>query len=325
MRRTIVFITIMLAMCLSISAYTTTAVLHEHNGKIATYEADSIQVAIDDAVDGDVIYLNEGIYPGFTITKKISVKGVGMATVIKDYVVIELPIDPIGGQTLLTEPMLEYLKVNKRISVSQSSNPVKWLKIKQCECEGIWLGGDIYDSYIDRCHISGYYSGIYGDYVGNGLVIGDNANINKLTIVNSRIYTTHGNLSNVTFINCHIVSLHSSPTVKNSIISSTKYYASWPSGARFSYCYIDSGARLESCETISCYERENVEGNNYLEYDSEEIAANGYYGSDGTIVGPLGGNTPYTLVPAIPKVTDGKLSVNPNSQQLNVTLTVSPK
>lgn len=325
MRRTIVFITIMLAMCLSISAYTTTAVLLEHNGKIATYEADSIQVAIDDAVDGDVIYLNEGIYPGFTITKKISVKGVGMATVIKDYVVIELPIDPIGGQTLLTEPMLEYLKVNKRISVSQSSNPVKWLKIKQCECEGIWLGGDIYDSYIDRCNISGVYYGFMGTFYGDGLVIGDNANVNKLTIVNSRIFETQGNLSNVTFINCHIVSLHSSPTVKNSIISSTKYYASWPSGARFSYCYIDSGAHLESCETISCYERENVEGNNYLEYDSEEIAANGYYGSDGTIVGPLGGNTPYTLVPAIPKVTDGKLSVNPNSQQLNVTLTVSPK
>ena len=143
MRRTIVFITIMLAMCLSVSAYTTTAVLLEHNGKIATYEADSIQVAIDDAVDGDVIYLNEGIYPGFTITKKISVKGVGMATVIKDYVTIKLPIDPIGGQTLLTEPMLEYLKVNKQISVPRSSNPVRWLKIKQCECEGIWLGGDI--------------------------------------------------------------------------------------------------------------------------------------------------------------------------------------
>ena len=342
MKKTVLLLVAIIAMCLSASAYKTTAVLLDHNGTITTYEAINIQTAMDDAVDNDVIFLNEGIFPGFTITKKISVKGLGMNTIISGDVRIVMPNDPINDETVLIEPILEYLYIQKRIIVPENSFPIRGLKIKQCQCNGISLYTMIYDSYIDRCYIAGYYVGLDGYYTYNGLYIGkekviniDGYNIyyepyvNGLTVVNSRIdnvYSTSSSNCNATFINCHIIEFGGSGFVKNSIISSTKYRSTHACYARFLYCYYDSGASFGStCEISRCYERENVEGKNFMEYDSQDIVANGYLGDDGTLIGPLGGNTPYTLIPAIPKVTDGKLSVDPQKQQLNVTLTISPK
>ena len=61
------------------------------------------------------------------------------------------------------------------------------------------------------------------------------------------------------------------------------------------------------------------------DYTSSDILANGYLGNDGTVIGPLGGNTPYTLEPAVPTVTESSMKVDTDKQQLQVTLTVSPK
>ena len=59
----------------------------------------------------------------------------------------------------------------------------------------------------------------------------------------------------------------------------------------------------------------------------EQLEENGYYGNDGTVIGPLGGSrgTPYTLVPVVPRVTESSLSVNPQEKKLNVSVTVTPK
>ena len=68
-----------------------------------------------------------------------------------------------------------------------------------------------------------------------------------------------------------------------------------------------------------CYD-EKVE-----DYSVENLSAKGYLGNDGKVIGPYGGNTPYTLVPAVPRVTKSKIMVDPKKQELNAILTVSPQ
>lgn len=57
----------------------------------------------------------------------------------------------------------------------------------------------------------------------------------------------------------------------------------------------------------------------------DDIIANGHVGNDGTAIGPLGGTTPFTLVPTVPRVTESSLKVDPQKKELNVTVTVTPK
>ena len=58
-----------------------------------------------------------------------------------------------------------------------------------------------------------------------------------------------------------------------------------------------------------------------------ELNSYGYLGTDGTVVGIYGGDTPYTgnLTPSVPKVTSSDLDLDNANKVLNVKLTVSPQ
>jgi hypothetical protein len=70
---------------------------------------------------------------------------------------------------------------------------------------------------------------------------------------------------------------------------------------------------------IDCYD-EAIE-----DYSVENLTEKNYFGTDGTVIGPYGGNTPYTLVPAVPRVTKSEIKIDPKKQEMNATLTVTPK
>ena len=84
---------------------------------------------------------------------------------------------------------------------------------------------------------------------------------------------------------------------------------------------------MNSCKLTGCYDvndnTSSVDSNSTEEFLKE----NGYLGNDGTVVGQLGGtrNTPFTLVPTVPRVTESSLKVDPQKKELNVTVTVTPK
>ena len=59
--------------------------------------------------------------------------------------------------------------------------------------------------------------------------------------------------------------------------------------------------------------------------NASTLQSNGYLGTDGTVVGIDGGDTPFTLVPSVPKVTSSDLQLDNEKKELNVTLTVSPQ
>ena len=80
-----------------------------------------------------------------------------------------------------------------------------------------------------------------------------------------------------------------------------------------------NGKTLDDSEIIDCYDV------TISDYSLENLTDNNYFGTDKTVIGPYGGNTPYTLVPAVPRVTKSELKVDPKKQELNATLTISPK
>ena len=57
----------------------------------------------------------------------------------------------------------------------------------------------------------------------------------------------------------------------------------------------------------------------------EELTTNKYFGNEGTIVGPYGGNTPFvdSLAPAAPKVSDSSIALDLDNKKLNVSLKVT--
>ena len=63
----------------SVQAQVAIAALH-HNDSVKIYSASGIKNAVNDAVAGDTIYLSEGIFGGFTVTKPIAIIGAGQTT-----------------------------------------------------------------------------------------------------------------------------------------------------------------------------------------------------------------------------------------------------
>jgi hypothetical protein len=323
MKKTILLLACMLVVSIAASAFNTSAVVLHHNGKMTTYDAEQINDAMEAAVDGDEVYLSEGTYSGFTIKKKINIRGAGAEmTIISGDVNINIPNTPV-----LTANLLEYIKVTGRVNVNE---PLKGMRIKQCFLRYVDFKANTYDSYIDRCNIYEFLD-ISRTYDNSAFPY-----IKGLTITNSVIYWAHGiyesNLAssstaqNTTFINCTLSYLrYNGGTIINSIINQfggpgyeNSFYNTVLINTYYKGFVYDNS--FVFCEFKNCYN-----GNTPLDYTTADLASLGYYGNDGTIIGPLGGNTPYTLTPAVPHVTESSMKVDTEKKQLSVTLTVSPK
>ena len=342
MRKMIFTLVCLLSMSVAANAASKTDVVLQHGSKITIYDIENFLSAIEAAVDGDVVFLPEGTYPAFGITKKITVQGVWDATVIQGSVNVD-----ISSEGEFTAPLLQYLKVTGSMSVNVPDGSVftapmlqyveiesvyvnsetRGLGFKQSKISYITYGKKTYDAYIDRCNIISL--GISKTYSETITIDGVTSSytypmVKKLTVNNSIVGVSGNSYStNATFINCKIgVSSETNTigTVFNSIVLLSSFGATL-ANTEFVNSYIikNNSLKLSSnCTTTGCYFGEVA-----LNYDSEDIATNGYYGTDGTIIGPLGGTTPFTLTPDLPKVKVGDIKVDTQKQELNVTLTTS--
>ncbi len=325
----ILFLTIVFLLSASLTTFADSVIYLEHNGNMTTYKAKNISDALEAAADGDVIYLSEGTYPGFTITKQISIKGVGPLTIIDGDIEINN-----SENVKLTGIFIGYLDLH----FLNVKSPVNNLVLSQCQLFGTSFKAITEQSQIDRCNITS------GSYSYEGLVVGetysesittDGVNytynypyIKGLTISNclvKKYRQIKSVYSNVSFINCYIdaiLSENSDPygiTFINSIINSNSANPLFRKYKMVNTAVDFNGKTIVDSEIIDCYE---VTIN---DYSVENLTDNHYLGNDRTVIGPYGGNTPYTLVPAVPKVTKSEIKVDPKKQELNATLTVSPK
>ena len=289
-------------------------------------------LALTDAVKGDTLFLSEGTFAGFDLTKEVMIRGCGETTIITGAVKIA-----VAGNPTFSAPLLDALKIDNSFTVSQPCNK---LHIRKC-----WITGNISfsakseDVLIDRCSNSNT----------NRNTFTMSSNIVSMTVMNSIIayLNTNGFTGNVaTFINCNILSRYSeiaNQTFINCIFGYGGYYNySSYSSSSSSYSYELSNCTLLNClyntYSASSYHNSNV-GNSILQscygvdngtnlltdMSTGDLLTNGYLGNDGTIVGIYGGNTPYVvdMLPAAPKVTESSVKLDLENKKLNVSLKVT--
>ncbi len=280
----------------------------QHRGAVTLYDTDQIQIAIDNSVDGDTIFLNEGEFPGFTVNKKISVIGKGNSeTKITGNITIAIPNSPT-----LTARVLDGLYFYDIIVSSAVNN----LVIRKCEFGNISFSGVVDNVLIDRCKIRDY--------------ITLSSNVVGMDIVNSKIaYGLRSNAytpSAVNVVNCIVgngnyesVYTESNATFINSIVYN--YYTS-----RYHY---GTGCNYVKCAVVNqdygIYQNCWNAYSTVSSYTKDQLVRDGYLGTDGTCIGPDGGTTPYTLVSTAPKITDYTLKVDTGEKKLNVNVKVTPQ
>ena len=319
------------------SALTSSAVLLQHNGNITTYAAEDIAQAMAAAADGDEVFLNEGKYPGFTISSAIKIKGAGQRTIILGDVIIDNSSDISIGDIFLGFLCLDsgtklYCKssINK-LNLLQCFFPI----VVFSEYINADNDGFVEEVFVDRCEVgslinlSSYYT---KEFTLEGkTTIYTFPRVKKFTAMNSNLkfrqQTNFTTYPPYTFINCYVVFGDSRGdgkglTLINSIVSRSNYVMD----SEFVNC-VYSG-RDESSNATDCYVSSSI-STSWISssWTTEQLEEDGYLGNDGTVVGPLGGarNTPFTLVPTVPRVTESNLMVDPQKKELNVTVTVTPK
>lgn len=155
------------------------------------------------------------------------------------------------------------------------------------------------------------------------------------TLVNS-LSANSGATSNTTFVNCNLYisnCTNLSATIINSIVThnNNTTYRTLNSTVLVNsliYKYPYNGSPRISIGTSSvCQDCYGVSTSS-LDTSTSSLQNNGYLGTDGTVVGVYGGDTPYDdnmLVPSVPKVTSSDIKLDTEQKKLNVKLTVSPQ
>ena len=221
MKKLSVLLAFMLTASVAMYASPAKCLLH-HNGKVTLYDAEDIENAIKATADGDTLYLSEGQFAGFTITKKITVRGSGQMTRIGGDIVVEIPDSP-----KLTSALIEGVNSSADILINSE---VTGLQIKQSRFRDFVAFATINEAVIDK-------SFIFAQFWLNECTQG-------ITCTNCKILTLmvggrndHGGAvlptSNQFFINCNIGSVLTYGadcylTLVNCIINGTHDYYGTP-------------------------------------------------------------------------------------------------
>lgn len=307
-------------------ALSNSTVLLQHQGNVIVYELDSLNAALRDAVDGDTLFLSKGTYPGFTVDKKITVRGAGQETIVQ-YVDVDIPDSVTLASTLLEGLNISASTGNRTITIRQSVNG---LKIKQCYFDDIKFYGKLYDVFIDRCFCNGTFEFPNGTTNAVKSMIVKNSKINVL-------YPTDVTTTQISFVNCNVRSFyyfwHSYAadfrgSFINSILSGGSSQNTLTSMTLINTLINQYG--ISNTSYLENYYKEDndvINQNQNLEciYTTDELLEKGYIGNDGTVIGCYGGATPYTLTLAVPTVKSSDVKLDAENRVLNVNLKLSEK
>ncbi len=323
MKKYLLMAVCIIMMSMTASAITINKAMLVHNGEVTLYDGDKIQDAINAASDGDAIYLTLGTFKPFNVTKKITIRGTGETSIIDGNVNISIP-----GSPKLTNPVLEALAVSGTVTVEAQ---VDDMTLRKCKIANFGINAQVDGAVLDRCYITG--------------TLTLSSFIKGMTVVNTKLFYVNANsgaTQNTTFVNCNICQLFTanfSATIINSIIQSVSAFSTSSTVLNScvilnslinTYSYLSDYFSIgSSTVTQNCYKvsvRYLIDSSDCeCAYNTSTLQNKGYLGTDGTVVGIYGGDTPYTLVPSVPKVTSSDLQLDNEKKQLNVKLTVSPQ
>ena len=328
MKKQLIMMACMLMASIAAFAGTNSKILLQHEGGVKVYDSNQMTQAMTDAVKGDTIFLSEGSFGGFDLTKEVLIRGCGTTTIITGAVKIA-----VTGNPTFSAPLLDALKIDNTLTVTQ---PCKKLHIRKC-----WITGNISfsakseDVLIDRCSNDNT----------NRYTFSLSSNIISMTVINSNITYLSSNNANggtVIFVNCNIprrYSTISGQTFINCIFGDSGYYNYGSNAYPLLNCillnclyntsystdpnsYINS--QVGNSQLQNCYGVDNGDVR-LTNLSADELLSSKYLGNDGTIVGIYGGNTPFVadFIPSAPKVTDSSVKLDLENKKLNVSLKVT--
>lgn len=294
----------------SVKAQNAKIILH-HQGTVSFFTANNIQAALDASVDGDTIYLNEGEFPGdLTVSKDISIIGCGdWKSIINGNLTLAIK----GNIT----HSIEGIYITGNLTVTEES---KGLTLRKCVFYRIYFDKFTNDAVIERC---------WGSFLLS-------SNVGGLYVSNSRIAQIEGDApaaENAVFNNCNIGNLFNRwYTYGNSSVERATYrnciIGSWSDNHHdvttvYINCLCGQNLYVNS-EDHNCWTLANIVDDNYnVTISVEELAEKDYLGTDGTIVGMYGGETPFSLQTTVPKITDYSSTVDPKTKKVTVNLKVA--
>ena len=326
MKKQLIMLACMLVASIAAFAGTNSKILLQHEGGVKVYDSDKMTQALADAVKGDTIFLSEGSFGGFDLTKEVMIRGCGTTTIITGAVKIA-----VAGNPTFSAPLIDALKIDNTLTVSQ---PCKKLHIRKCLItDDISFTAKSEDVLIDRCSNNNSNR--------NNLIL--SSNIVSMTVMNSNITLSSNNANEgtVIFVNCNIprrYSTISGQTFINCIFGDSGYYNYGNYAYPLSDCillnclyntystdpkyYINS--QVGNSKLQNCYGVDNGDVR-LTNLSADELLSSKYLGNDGTIVGIYGGNTPFVadFIPSAPKVTDSTVKLDLENKKLNVSLKVT--
>lgn len=317
MKRLILFLflqVVLVSFTTSVFAQTPKVIL-QHDGAVTLYEANQLQNAINDAAEGDVIYLGEGTYNGsVSIDKRISIIGAGQSSIISGSVNITFSETEFSGAHGY---LMESLNISTNLIVKSAINDFRIRKVFVGNTLNLnETNTKVVSANVDMCRIGSlYYSSSVAELFVNNTKIATlrysnascctltNCNIRDLSYDTGSYYSFYGKIVNCIVEKCYSTPLGGNGQAINSLLSK-----SWAGGSYVQGCYSDSNITLDT----------NMDCN----YTKENLILKGYLGIDGTVVGIDGGTNPFSLDPNTPSVYDSNISVDNATNKLKVTLKV---
>ena len=266
-----------------------------HKGNLTMYNAENLSDALNDALDGDTIFLNEGTFQGgITISKAITLIGAGQNTIIDGNITVSY-------SGTLKARLLDALYIKGDVILGSN---LAGLTIRKCCFTQLYLyTSGLTNALFDRCYVSSSF------YI--------NSNFKNVQIVNSvichpRAYAA--NVGDVTFSNCNVLYFWGYDEVKATFINCIVKNGCSQKDSFFSYCYLST---YNGTNTMQNCKIGSFSWSNDYQYTPDMT------GTDGTVVGINGGTTPFTLVPSNPKVNKYSLNVDTQNKKLTVNISVS--
>ena len=318
----------MVLACFALVSMTATAQLAQitlmHDGNATMFNANQTDAALDAAVDGDVLYFTEGSFTGnITITKKVTLVGVGEGTVLNGDITIYLT----ESAATMPAQMLDALQLTGSIIMKSKTNG---MKIRKCKFDSFkYFSNNIVTTNctIDRCFING--------------TMNLNSHVEGMTVLSSKIKLLQGmaaTASGATLVNCNIWEItnnSSNSRLLATLINSIIYSAGSQSYIHKDCMFINCLSSKNASSNIGVVINAGVNNNCYtgviFYMSSDTMEPSGFVnnsledflGTDGTVVGITGGAAPFTLVPAAPRITESVIKVDPETKKLNVNLKVT--
>lgn len=311
--------------CVSFAATLQRTIL-SHKGKMTHYDVNHWTEAIADAVAGDTVFFTPGFFPGdATITKPITLIGAGVAetdafwysrdgiknacagrgTTGQSTRISGSFFVNIEGNPTLTKNMFEGFIINNDIVVS---NSVRGLSIKRCNFRYFYRAENsdaiCTNLILESCYIASLRCGfmvdpdIHNCYFDE-LYLEDN----PLTIRNCSFGNING-ATDCTFVNCINSAWDHYNSGANTYVNCTIRNFIYDNGSTYTNCW------------------EHYYNNEAWALTTTELSSAGRIGDDGTVIGPLGGPAPFTLIPSQPYVSSSSLTYNKTTKKLNVNVTV---